>query len=152
MTNMQAIVAGTKISAEALGMEKDIGTLEKNKLADIIAVKDDPNKNITKSLRSKEEAHEKLAILKKEMFGHHDKKDGEHDKKKVRALREKYAAMEKEIIAAARAGKITREEAGKEIAALKEKMFGYLIWAWITGRKAEIHSGMKWGKNIQNNL
>jgi len=73
---------------------------------------------------SKEEAEKKLAILKEEMFGHHDKKDGEHDKKKVRALREKYAAMEKEIIAAARAGKITREEAGKEIAALKEKMFG----------------------------
>ena len=46
MTNIEAIVAGTKISAEALGMEKEIGTLEKGKLADIIAVKDDPIKNI----------------------------------------------------------------------------------------------------------
>ena len=46
MTNTEAIVAGTKISAEALGMEKEIGTLEKGKLADIIAVKDDPIKNI----------------------------------------------------------------------------------------------------------
>jgi len=46
MTNTEAIVAGTKISAEALGMEKDIGTLEKGKLADIIAVKEDPIKNI----------------------------------------------------------------------------------------------------------
>ncbi len=73
---------------------------------------------------SKEEAEKKLAALKKQMFGDHAKKDGDHDKKKVRALREKYAAIEKEIIAAARAGKITREEAGKEIAALKEKMFG----------------------------
>ena len=46
MTNMQAIVAGTKISAEALSMDKEIGTLEKGKLADLIAVKEDPIKNI----------------------------------------------------------------------------------------------------------
>ena len=46
MTNMQAIVAGTKISAEALSMDKEIGTLVKGKLADLIAVKEDPIKNI----------------------------------------------------------------------------------------------------------
>ena len=69
-----------------------------------------------------QQAEKKLAALKKQMFGHHAKKDGDHDKKKVRALREKYAAIEKEIIAAARAGKLSREEAGKEIAALKCKV------------------------------
>ncbi len=78
---------------------------------------------------SREDAGKKLAALKKKMFGDHDKKggdkkDGDHDRKKTRDLREKYAAIEKEIIAAIHAGKLTREEAGKELAALKKKMFG----------------------------
>jgi len=46
MTPMQAIVAGTKTSAEALGMEDLIGTIENGKFADLIAIKSDPLKNI----------------------------------------------------------------------------------------------------------
>ncbi|MEJ0057744.1 MAG: amidohydrolase family protein [Bacteroidota bacterium] len=42
MTPMQAIVAGTKGNSEVLGKEKEFGTIEAGKLADIIAVKGDP--------------------------------------------------------------------------------------------------------------
>ena len=42
MTPMQAIQAGTRIGAEALGLLKDLGTLEKGKLADVIVVAGDP--------------------------------------------------------------------------------------------------------------
>ena len=47
MTPMQAIQAGTKVNAEMLKKDKEIGTLEIGKLADIIAVKGDPLKDIT---------------------------------------------------------------------------------------------------------
>ena len=46
MTPMQAIQAGTKVNAEALGKIKDLGTIEAGKLADIVAVKGDPIKDI----------------------------------------------------------------------------------------------------------
>jgi imidazolonepropionase-like amidohydrolase len=42
MTPMQAIMAGTAVSAEALGMQDDIGTVEVGKLADLIAMKKSP--------------------------------------------------------------------------------------------------------------
>ena len=42
MTPMQAIIAGTAVSAEALGMQDDIGTVEKGKFADLIAMRISP--------------------------------------------------------------------------------------------------------------
>ncbi len=42
MSNMEAIVAGTRDAAFAVGMEDEIGTLEEGKLADILVVDGDP--------------------------------------------------------------------------------------------------------------
>jgi imidazolonepropionase-like amidohydrolase len=47
MNPLQAIVAGTKVSSEALGMDNLIGTIEVGKLADIIGFSNDPLKDIT---------------------------------------------------------------------------------------------------------
>jgi imidazolonepropionase-like amidohydrolase len=47
MTPMQAIQSGTRVNAELLGKEKEFGTIEAGKLADIIAVNGDPLKDIT---------------------------------------------------------------------------------------------------------
>jgi imidazolonepropionase-like amidohydrolase len=42
MTPMQAIVATTRSAAELMGLEKDLGTLEPGKRADIVVVDGDP--------------------------------------------------------------------------------------------------------------
>ena len=41
-----AIIAGTAVSAEALGMQDDIGTVEKGKFADLIAMRISPTVDI----------------------------------------------------------------------------------------------------------
>jgi len=47
MTPMQAIVAGTKTSAECCGVDHILGTIEAGKIADIVVVAGDPLKDIT---------------------------------------------------------------------------------------------------------
>ncbi|MBI4542789.1 MAG: amidohydrolase family protein [Gemmatimonadetes bacterium] len=51
LTPMQAIQAGTMNAATLLGMERDIGSLEEGKLADIVAVAGDPLADITRLQR-----------------------------------------------------------------------------------------------------
>jgi len=48
MTPMQAIQAGTMGSATLLGMERDVGSLEAGKFADLVAVPGDPLADITR--------------------------------------------------------------------------------------------------------
>lgn len=47
MSPMQAIVASTKVAAEALGLGEEIGTLEVGKSADLVVVSGDPLEDIT---------------------------------------------------------------------------------------------------------
>jgi len=53
MSPMQAIQAGTIVNAQLLNKDKEIGSIEIGKLADIIAVKGDPLKDITELQRVK---------------------------------------------------------------------------------------------------
>lgn len=47
MTPMQAIVAGTRTSAQLCGVEDDLGTLEEGKWADLIVVRGDPLRDVS---------------------------------------------------------------------------------------------------------
>jgi imidazolonepropionase-like amidohydrolase len=47
LSNMEAIVAGTRSAAEALGIGKDLGTIEEGKLADLVVVEGDPLTDIS---------------------------------------------------------------------------------------------------------
>ena len=58
MPAMAAIQAATRVAAELLGVEKELGTVEKGKIADIIAVDGDPLQDIT--------AMEKVTFVMKE--------------------------------------------------------------------------------------
>ena len=47
ITPMEAIVCSTQTSAECLGLEDEIGTLEAGKSADVVIVNGDPSEDIT---------------------------------------------------------------------------------------------------------
>ena len=47
MTPMQALVAGTGWAAEACGLEKEVGTVQPGKFADLLVVNGDPLQDIT---------------------------------------------------------------------------------------------------------
>lgn len=46
MNPTDALLAGTRVAAEALGLELEVGTIEPGKMADMVAVRDDPINNI----------------------------------------------------------------------------------------------------------
>ena len=52
MTPMQAIQAGTKVAAELLGWEQDVGTIQPGRFADLVAVRGDPLRDITEVERA----------------------------------------------------------------------------------------------------
>jgi len=47
MTPMQAIQSATRVAAECIGWEKKVGTVEPGRYADLVAVRGDPNADIT---------------------------------------------------------------------------------------------------------
>ena len=53
MSPMQAIQAGTRVNAELLMKENEIGTIEKGKYADIVATKGNPLEDISELTRIK---------------------------------------------------------------------------------------------------
>jgi imidazolonepropionase-like amidohydrolase len=61
---MEAIVSATKTASEVLGLEKEIGTLERGKLADLIVVDGDPLEGI-RLLQKKEKV---VAIMMEGQF------------------------------------------------------------------------------------
>jgi imidazolonepropionase-like amidohydrolase len=46
MNPRDAVISATKIAAEACGLDKELGTLEKGKVADLIVLDADPFENI----------------------------------------------------------------------------------------------------------
>ncbi len=73
---------------------------------------------------SKEEARRKLADVKRDLFGG-DERRGEHKERGREDERvAKYRAIEKEIYAAVKAGKLSKEEARKKLAAVKKDLMG----------------------------
>jgi imidazolonepropionase-like amidohydrolase len=47
MTPMQAIQSATRVGAECMGWEKNVGTVEAGRFADLIAVAGDPLRDVT---------------------------------------------------------------------------------------------------------
>jgi imidazolonepropionase-like amidohydrolase len=53
LTPMEVLVAATRDAARAMGREKDLGTIEAGKLADLIAIDGDPIANIANTTKVK---------------------------------------------------------------------------------------------------
>lgn len=71
MTPMEAILSATRNAARAIKMDKELGTVEAGKLADIIAVKGDPLKNIAVL-----QAKKNIQMVMKEGRVYADRRDG----------------------------------------------------------------------------
>ena len=71
MTPMEAILSATRNAARAIKMDKELGTVEAGKLADIIAVKGDPLKNIAVLQEKKN-----IQMVMKEGRVYADRRDG----------------------------------------------------------------------------
>jgi len=89
MKPMDAIMTTTKNAAAALGMEEDLGTLEKGKIADIVVVDGDPLRNI-KILQDRK----KVAMVFKEGRLLVDRRPG-HDKRVIQADHKSWNIIDK---------------------------------------------------------
>ena len=50
-TPAEALESATRISAQAIGMEQEVGTIEPGKIADLVALDGDPNQDVTAASR-----------------------------------------------------------------------------------------------------
>ena len=50
-TPAEALESATRISAQAIGMEQEVGTIEPGKIADLVAFDGDPNQDVTATSR-----------------------------------------------------------------------------------------------------
>ena len=77
---------------------------------------------VKKGKVSKEDAEKRLIEMRKAIRG--EKKPESDSRHSVDGLKKKYDSLEKEIWSAVKAGKLSKKDAGKKLAALKKKMFG----------------------------
>jgi imidazolonepropionase-like amidohydrolase len=68
MTPMQSLQAGTGWAAECLGLEKEVGTVERGKMADLLAVDGDPLRDIT---LLQDKSRIKLVMKEGEVYANH---------------------------------------------------------------------------------
>ena len=61
-TPLEAIEAGTRAAARAIGVEQDVGTIEPGKMADLVVVRGDPTRNIG-DIRHVEHVHQRGRVV-----------------------------------------------------------------------------------------